>query len=64
MQDSYVAFIKDGTAGLEKLSWPAYTGVPNGTVRHFGDGVAAKNGNTRDYETLCDPSYQPSSYQL
>jgi hypothetical protein len=53
MQDMYLAFIRNGAAGLEKKGWNAYT--PKGTVVEFGKGDTAVGSLPMDdFEKICD----------
>ena len=59
MQDSWLAFMRDGAAGMAEVGWPAYTSVDGGVVREFArDGVPAVDGNERAWEALCPPMFQ------
>ncbi|TLD08891.1 uncharacterized protein PgNI_07815 [Pyricularia grisea] len=54
MQDAWLALVRDGVAGVEALGWPAFGGVDGGDfVQQFGNGVASKTGDTKDWEARC-----------
>lgn len=54
MQDAWVAFAREGVRGLQGEGWKEYEAVGEGTVREFGDGVAAKDVSIAELEGKCD----------
>lgn len=54
MQDSWVAFARDGVAGLDGEGWPLWDdSTGKGVMRVFGDGVGAKTGPPDVLEKDC-----------
>jgi cholinesterase len=54
MQDSWLAFAKDGPKGLERTGWKEYTSVDEATVRVFGaDGVPAQDISLAEMVAKC-----------
>lgn len=53
-QDAYVAFARDGAAGLEEVGWQQYATLGSGEVRAFGrDEIAAQDWSIASRESLC-----------
>ena len=54
MQDSWLAFAKDGPSGLEGTGWDEYASVDEGSVRLFGDdGVPAQSVSLAEMVGKC-----------
>lgn len=53
LQDSWLAFARDGEEGLQATGWQQYTGDENAVVREFGRDVAVQDGDTQDLEAQC-----------
>ena len=54
MQDAWVAFARDGTAGLQGTGWGEYDMLGEGDVREFGNGVAVQNASLSALEARCN----------
>ncbi|CAI6050689.1 unnamed protein product [Clonostachys chloroleuca] len=54
MQDTWLAFARDGAQGLQKLGWPEWVNaVDNGPIQVFGDGSGMYTGTIDDVERSC-----------
>jgi cholinesterase len=54
MQDSWLAFAKDGPKGLEGTGWMEYTSVNESSVREFGaGGVPAQDISLAELVSKC-----------
>ena len=54
MQDSWLAFAKDGPSGLEGAGWEEYSAVDEASVREFGaGGVPAQDTSLAEMVGMC-----------